>query len=180
MIISKLECFPDTNYLTCSMRLINNSHVDIDVGIKRTLYQPALLLSVTQVTKVPKANTRKSVILRRKFEFCNEATFGMTDYISRFILYAASALLNGSKLACPVHPRNFSIRCFTLTLKMIPFHLFYKPNSYLIVNGTYLETNQKSKLNLGYYLIHLTIEKRVRKNQWDGVTSRKSEARCFL
>lgn len=165
MVFSKLECFPNTNYLACSMKLINKSHANIDFGITRTLYQPILLLSITQVTKVSNTNTRKSTILRRKFEFCNQLTLGISDYISRFIIYAAHTFLNGSKLTCPVQPRNLSLRSITLNFKSIPFQFFYKRNSHLVVNGTYLEMDQKSRVDLGYYLIYLTIEKHVRKNQ---------------
>ncbi|XP_037924382.1 uncharacterized protein LOC119660075 [Hermetia illucens] len=153
------ECRPNPDYAACSIDILNRTHANSDIIIRRTVSDLRMQFSVTQISNFSKTKIKRTLILRRQYEFCNQDLFGMTDYTSLYIIYTINAFFNGSQLSCPLTPRNLSIQSFTLTSNLIPFNLFYKPNSYIVVNGTFFEMDRGSKISLGHFLLYLKIEK---------------------
>lgn len=143
------------DYGKCSIRNVNKTHVDIDIIIKRTFRQPFMQLSVLQIC----TKRRKTVILKRKFEFCNERMFLMTDFFSLYVISIVNALFNGTQLTCPVTARTLSIRSFSLNSKIVPLQLFYRPDCVLIVNGTFFEGTETSNFLIGSFVLKMKIER---------------------
>lgn len=158
----KARCSPNLDYVQCSIVILNKTHGNSDIFVMRTVNEPVMQITFTQITnytKGKKQGSKRTVILRRKFEFCNQDIFANTDYASLLIIHTVKTFLNGTRLTCPVVPGNFSIRSFTLTKTLVPFHLFYKPNSYFVVNGSFFETKKKTKILLGDFVVSAKIEK---------------------
>ncbi|XP_037922952.1 uncharacterized protein LOC119659101 isoform X2 [Hermetia illucens] len=147
--------FVKLDYGKCSIRNVNKTHADADIIIKRTFRQPFMQLSVLQIC----TKRRKTVILKRKFEFCNEKMFLMTDFFSLYVVSIVNAFFNGAKITCPITPRTLSIRSFSLNSKIVPLQLFYRPDCVLIVNGTFFEGTETSNFLIGSFALKMKIER---------------------
>ncbi|CAD7093624.1 unnamed protein product [Hermetia illucens] len=156
LVFRSVKCWVHPDYGSCRLEMINKTHIDCDVVAASMVYDPYMDLVIAQVDASRRSRT---VILSRKFDLCDKNTYGKTDYASLYVVSIINSFLNGTKFECPLSPRKFAIRSFTLTSKFVPWQLFYRRNSYLIVNGSFFEVKQNSKKKVGSYLLNTTIEK---------------------
>lgn len=138
------------------MNILNKSHIDSDIVVDKALDDISMQLVITQIEPLRR---RKTVVVNRKFELCRKNTFTMTDYVSLYVISILNKFLNGTEFECPLSPRQFSIRSFTLNSKLIPLQLFYRQNSFIIVNGTFFGTVRKSPILVSNFLLNISIER---------------------
>lgn len=139
---------------------MNKTHGNCDIIVHRTAYNPTLQLNIAQITNYNKGRRRKTIIFNRKFEICNKNLFGLSDYASLYVISIINSFLNGAELKCPITQYQiFSVRYLTLNSKLIPLQLFYKPNSYVEVNGTFFEVNKVSSIYCGSFFLKVGIQK---------------------
>lgn len=127
-----MGCCPNLDVLSCRIDIVNKSCVDGDILVGNTINELILQLAVTQID---------------------------TDYVSLYIISAINAFSNGTTWQCPVLPRNFSVRSFALGSEFIPLQMFSKRNSYLMINGTFLNVARNSNPFLGNFFFNVTIER---------------------
>lgn len=159
LVIHSAECITNAEVIGCCIKLLNKTHVNSDVIVRRTVYDSTMHLNIAQITDYNKGRNRRTVIFNRKFQLCNKNLFGMTDYFSLYVVSIINSFFNGTELKCPLTQQTFSIRNFSLNFKFLPWQFFYKPKSYMEVNGTFFEVCKLSTVYMGTFFLKVEIQK---------------------